>query len=137
MPVEVLVQGSAGGNVDHLHTATDPEHRHSALGRELEELHLGLVAGGIDAVSPGVSLGSITSGIDVAAAWQDEAVDMLDDGRGGAGRQQHDIRAGNLHRVDVLLIHAMAGDLAAAKKPARDPDQRPRPHEGIRLRHHS
>ena len=75
---QMLVEGAAEGDVQQLHAAADPQHRHVALQRppgqrQLEAVTLGPGAGGL-----GVGLGAVAGGVDVGTAGQHQPVDPVE-----------------------------------------------------------
>src|SRR5581483_4882418 len=110
---QILDEGAAEGHVQDLHPATDGEGRHAdPVGLE-EQLDLEGVAVGLYAVDLRIRLLAVASGIDVAAAAEQQAVDpgeQLRRGGGLAGQQQDGSRAGAPERVEVVLWHAVPTD---------------------------
>jgi len=68
---EVLAQGPAACHVDQLHSAADTQYRQPVGQRRGEQLQFRLITFGVDAAGPRVRLGTVTGGVEVAAAGED------------------------------------------------------------------
>src|SRR2546423_2036468 len=97
---EVLHEGAAHRDVDHLLPAADAQHRQLALPSLLEHEQLGLVQLAVDGADLLVLLLPVQQRIDVPAAGKKQAVDLLRQAR-GAWQQLDRPRAGGLHGPTV------------------------------------
>ncbi len=75
---EMLQQGAAIGDVDELHTTTDPKHRKVALDRRTHERDLEVIALRDRVESLGMGLLAVAGGVDVGAAGQHQAVKQVE-----------------------------------------------------------
>ena len=132
----MLLEGPAGRDVQELHAAADAEHGDVALQRAPRERDLEVVARPVDAARLGVAVGAVRSGIDVASAGEQEAVDEVEHlvrlaGGDRVGREHQRESAGALHRDRVAVgKHVREGLRPRAPSPALDrgahADHRPR-----------
>ena len=103
--LEVLVQRAAAGDVERLHAAADPEHRHPARVGELGERELVAVERRLGGAELRVALLlAVAVRVDVRAARQADAVEPLERRRDRvvAERREHDRdAAGALDRAHV------------------------------------
>ena len=103
---QMLMQGSAEGDVDHLRAAADAEHRYPAVQGSSQQSELPLVAfvGGL--LGRRVRLLAVGGRVDVLAAGEDQTVEPTDHLLGdrtvdGLWRQQHGDAAGPGDALEV------------------------------------
>jgi hypothetical protein len=119
----VLREGAAVGDGEHLAAAADAEDRHALLERRLGDADLERVVLGRDRVDGGVALLAVVARIDVLAARQDHAVQVLEQlvdvaGRGVTGQGDHE-RARGGERLAEVALH---GDQQGIGQLERDAD---------------
>ena len=127
---EVLDQSPSEGNVQHLHPAADPEHRHLPLRGGADQGHLHAVSARIGAVGLRCGLLAVGGRVDVGAAGQHQGVDAVERlvRRGHVvGRQQEGKAARVAHLVRVLAGEQRGG--LVPDRPGGALDRRADPHD--------
>ena len=69
---QVLLERSAAGHVEHLHTAADPDHGQGAVERGRDKRELEAIAHRLDRPSPRMAGLAVVRGIDVTGAAGDD-----------------------------------------------------------------
>ena len=113
---QVLVQRAAERDVQQLHAAADPEHRHLPLDGAAHERELERVALGHRVDGRRVELGAVAGRVDVGAADEHQPVDqverlvgLLDERRVGREQQRHARRRGGPRRGSSSAAAPPAG----------------------------
>jgi len=132
---EVLAQGPAAGHVDQLQSAADAQYREPVGQRRGEQLQFRLITLGVDAAGPRVRLGTVTRGVEVAAAGQNEPVQPAEGARDPRHRRQQHGHAARLRDLVDVAGREQRGRGVPASPPGRlgvggQPDNR-RAHTGV------
>ena len=108
---DVLHERAAGGDVQHLRAPADGEDRQVGVHRAARHVDFELVASRLGVFDARVALLTVEHGVHVAAAGEQESVELRHDLARAVGDFQHAwAPAGLLHRREVVVETAAAGD---------------------------